>query len=232
MSKRHFGTVRRRSSGRWQATYRHESRVHNVPQTFATKSDALAFLLITEADIHHRAWIDPRSGKVSLKAYANEWLERRTDLAIRTSELYRYLLDNHILPELGAVSFASLAPSKVRGWHAKLAQAHPSTAAKAYRLLSTIMRTAVADGLLLASPCKVSGGGTERVAERPIASLAEVEALAAAMPDRFRLVVLLAHGANSVEESCSDCAAATSTCCVWASRSSGAGLSRATAPPS
>jgi len=192
MSKRHFGSVRRRSSGRWQATYRHDGRVHNAPQTFATKSDALAFLSITEADIRRRAWIDPRARKISVKDYANEWLTRRPDLAVRTTELYRYLLDNHTLPELGSSTLAALAPSRVRGWHAKLAQAHPSTAAKAYRLLSTIMRTAVTDGLILASPCKVVGGGTERAAERPTASLAEIDALAAAMPDRFRLIVLLA----------------------------------------
>jgi integrase len=192
MSKRHFGSVRRRSSGRWQATYRHDGRVHNAPQMFATKSDALAFLSITEADIHRGAWIDPRAGKVSVKDYANEWLARRPDLAIRTTELYRYLLDNHVLPDLGTSSLAALAPSKVRGWHAKLAQSHASTAAKAYRLLSTIMRTAVTDGLILSSPCKVVGGGTERAVERPTASLAEVDALAAAMPERFRLLVLLA----------------------------------------
>ena len=137
MSKRHFGSVRRRSSGRWQATYRHDGRVHNASQMFATKSDALAFLSITEADIHRGAWIDPRAGKVSVKDYANEWLARRPDLAVRTTELYRYLLDSYILPELGSSTLTALAPSKVRGWHAKLAQAHASTAAKAYRLLST-----------------------------------------------------------------------------------------------
>jgi hypothetical protein len=109
MSKPHFGTVRRRSSGRWQASYRHDGRVRNAPQTFATKSDALAFLSITEADIHRGAWIDPRAGKVSVSAYANEWLERRLDLAVRTTELYRYLLDSHILPELGTVSRAGHA---------------------------------------------------------------------------------------------------------------------------
>jgi integrase len=54
------------------------------------------------------------------------------------------------------------------------------------------MRTAVTDGLLLASPCKVVGGGTEHAAGRPVASLAEVHALTAAMPERLRLVVLLA----------------------------------------
>lgn len=192
MSRRHFGSVRQRVSGRWQAFYEHDGRIHNAPQTFATKSDALAFLSITEADIHRGAWIDPRAGKVSVKNYADEWLASRPDLAVRTVELYRYLLDDHILPSLGSTTLATLAPSKVRGWHAKLAQAHSSTAAKAYRLLSTIMRTAVTDGLILASPCKVVGGGSERAAERPIASLAEVDALAAAMPERFRLIILLA----------------------------------------
>lgn len=192
MGKRHFGTVRRRSSGRWQASYWHEGRLHHAPQTFATKSDALAYLSITEADIHRGAWIDPRAGKVTLEEYANEWLARRPELAVRTVELYRYLLDRHIVPALGALSLAALAPSRIRGWHAELAQAHPSTAAKAYRLLAGILRTAVTDGLLLSSPCKVVGGGTERAAERPIATLAEVEALAAAMPEHLRLTVLLA----------------------------------------
>jgi integrase len=67
-----------------------------------------------------------------------------------------------------------------------------STAAKAYRLLSTIMRTAVTDGVVFSSPCRVSGAGVEHSAERPVATVGEVEALADAMPDRLRLVVLLA----------------------------------------
>jgi integrase len=129
---------------------------------------------------------------VTLRTYADEWIARRPELSVRTIELYRYLLDRHILPELGQTTLAALSPSRVRGWHAGLAQEHPSTAAKAYRLLSTIMRTAVVDGLILSSPCKVAGGGAERATERPIATVAEVEALTAAMPDRLRLVVLLA----------------------------------------
>jgi integrase len=54
------------------------------------------------------------------------------------------------------------------------------------------MRTAVVDGLILTSPCKVDGAGSEHAAERPLASIAEVDALAEAMPERLRLVVLLA----------------------------------------
>ena len=54
------------------------------------------------------------------------------------------------------------------------------------------MRTAVTDGLILVSPCKVDGAGVERAAERPIATLGEIDALAEAMPEHLSLIVLLA----------------------------------------
>jgi integrase len=191
VTRRHFGSVRKRSSGRWQATYWHDGRLHSAG-TFVAKADALAYLSTMEADLRRGAWIDPRAGQVTLKTYANEWLDRRPDLAVRTRELYRYVLDRHIFPSLGQSTLAGLAPSKIRGWHAGIAQDHPATAAKAYRLLSTIMRTAVVDGFILTSPCKVDGAGSEHAAERPIATVAEVDALTSAMPERLRLAVLLA----------------------------------------
>jgi integrase len=190
-SRRHFGTVRRRSSGRWQALYFHAGRTHSVG-TFKSKADALVHLAKIEADLHRGAWVDPQEGRTSLEDYAERWLEQRSELAFRTRELYRYLLDRHILPALGQTALASLAPSTIRGWHASLAQAHPSTAAKAYRLLAAILRTAVVDWLLLASPCKVAGAGVERPAERPVASVAEIGALEASMPEHLRLIVPLA----------------------------------------
>ncbi|MDE3107353.1 MAG: site-specific integrase [Acidobacteriota bacterium] len=69
---------------------------------------------------------------------------------------------------------------------------HPATAAKAYRLLSSILKTAVSDGVITANPCRVRGAGVERSPERPVARLDDVEALARAMPERLRVVVLLA----------------------------------------
>jgi integrase len=160
--------------------------------TFAAKADAYAYLSTVEADVRRGAWIDPRSGQVTLREYANEWLSRRPDLALRTRELYRYVLDRHVLPKLGDATLAGLAPSKIRGWHATIAQDHPATAAKSYRLLSSIMRTAVEDGLILNTPCRVKGAGVERAAERPIATVAEIEVLSVAMPEHLRLAVLLA----------------------------------------
>ncbi|MHB2029266.1 MAG: tyrosine-type recombinase/integrase [Acidimicrobiales bacterium] len=189
--RRHFGTVRKRPSGSWQVMYWRDGQRYSAGN-FSAKADALAYLSTIEVDLRRGAWIDPREGEVSLRTYAEEWLKRRPDLAVRTRELYRYVLDKHILPSLGQVTLAGLAPSKIRGWHAGIAQDHPATAAKAYRLLSSIMRTAVIDGLILSSPCKVDGAGTERAVERPIATIAEVEALENAMPEHLRLIVPLA----------------------------------------
>jgi integrase len=190
--RRTFGNVRKLPSGSYQASYWHEGERHIAPHTFASKATANAYLATVEADIRRGGWIDPRAGTVMLRDYANQWLDRRPELAARTAELYRYLLDNHVLPELGHITLAGLSPSKVRAWHAALAKDHAVTAAKAYRLASTILKTAVADGLIVASPCKVKGAGAEHSPERPHATVAEVGTLAAAMPERLRLLVLLA----------------------------------------
>lgn len=135
---------------------------------------------------------DVKSSTITLTTYADEWMGSRIELAERTIELYRWLLDRHIEPTFGDRALESIAPSDVRAWHADSARQHPTTAAKAYRLLSSIMRTAVADELIRRNPCQVRGAATEHAPERPIASMAEVDALAAAMPPDLRVAVLLA----------------------------------------
>jgi len=55
-----------------------------------------------------------------------------------------------------------------------------------------MMRNAVDDELVVKSPCKVVGAATERAAERPVATVAEIEALAKTVPGRLRLLVELA----------------------------------------
>lgn len=127
-----------------------------------------------------------------LSDYANDWLIRRADLAERTAELYRHVLDKHVLVTLGTSTLTALTPAKIRTWYLNIAKDHPATASKAYRLLSSIMRTAVVDGIISKSPCTVEGASTEHPTERPTASAEEVELLSGAMPEHLRIVVLLA----------------------------------------
>jgi integrase len=129
---------------------------------------------------------------VTFVEYAEEWLQGRPDLAVRTVELYRWLLRRHITPTFGDVPLDGITSAAVRLWHAGIAREHPTTAAKAYRLVSSIMRTALVDELIAKSPCQVRGAAVEKAPERPIATMAEVEQLAAAMPTRLRIAVQLA----------------------------------------
>ncbi len=189
--RRASGAVDRLPSGRWRARFRSPDG-GRVTATFALKAQADQWLAAQMTDVGRGAWVDPRAGAVTLSDYAGLWLERRPDLQSRTQELYRYLLDRYIEPELGGVQLGRLSPSRVRAWHADLRARVPTTAAKAYRLLSSICATAVADELIARSPCRVAGAGVEKAEERPVATVAEVAALVKAMPERFRIVVELA----------------------------------------
>lgn len=193
--RRQFGNIRKLQSGRYQARYRDASgQLIGAPDTFATKADAGRFLDQIRTDQDRGAWIDPRAGQVTLTEYAWGWPELRPDLRPRTQELYEGYLRLHILPTFGDVELGSISPARVRAWHAQLiAAGNPgrSTVAKVYRLLSTIMRTAVEDELVLNNPC-ILKAGVERPPERPIATVAQVYEIADAIHPRFRILVLLA----------------------------------------
>jgi len=184
-------SIRRKPSGKWEARYR-DPDGRQRGHTFPTKIEARRFLERVGADMQRGGWVDPRRGQVTLGAYADLWLAHRPDLRPRTVELYRDLLDRRILPVFGETDLSRITPSAVRAWHAELAGRHPSTAAKAYRLLRAILNTAVTDERITRNPCRVEGAGVERASERPTASIAEVDALADAMPDRLAALVLLA----------------------------------------
>jgi len=141
------------------------------------------------------AWVDPRAGQVTLADYSRQWLAARTDLRPRSRELSTSLLRLHIRPALGSLRIARVTPSTVRSWFAELSGDDgpgQATAARSYRLLRTIMNTAVTDELLIKNPCQVTGAGVERSPERPIATVPEVQALADAFGPRSRPAVLLA----------------------------------------
>jgi len=164
-------------------------------RSFRSRKDAEVFEAQERLSRLQGTWSDPAGGNLRLETYATEWLALRPDLRPRTHELYEGLLRIHILPALGSSRLRQLTPGTVRRWHAGLRSSEtigPSTAAKAYRLLHAILETAVEDELVRRNPCLVRRAVAERPAERPIASVAELAALAEAVPPRYRALVLLA----------------------------------------
>jgi integrase len=201
--RRYFGSVRRLPSGRWQARYTGPDgqpwtarTPQGRPLTFDTKGDAEAWLSLRQSEILRGAWLPPAApvaAPVTFRSYAGVWLADR-DLADRTRGDYSAILRDHILPVFGETAVTAITPAAVREWHARLKDTTgPTQRAHAYGLLRTILNTAVADEVIAANPCRVRGGGSVRRAKRiRPATLAELEALVKALPDRYRLMALLA----------------------------------------
>lgn len=196
MSKRQFGSIRKLSSGRYQVRFRDPAtrQLAPAPFTFRTIGEASSWLARAEADLLRGERLERYSSTETLADYSEAWLDHRV-LRPRTVELYRGLLDRHILPVLGGLELGQIAPATVRSWHAQLSRAErpgPVTVAKSYRLLRTICETAVSDDILSRNPCSIKGASSEHSPERPTLSIEQVDAIAAAIERRYRGMVLLA----------------------------------------
>jgi integrase len=160
-------------------------------RTFRTRKEAEQFQAKELTAQVNGTAVDPWAGQTTLAEYADTWLRQRVGLRPKTIELYRYLLDRRILPALGPTQLRALTPARIRGWYADM-PASASTKAKSYRLLRTVLTTAVEDEIIPKNPCIIKGAGTERHAERPIITAAQVAQLTDAVNRRYRAMILLA----------------------------------------
>lgn len=195
--RRTFGKIRKLPNGRLQASYiGPDGGRHFAPRRFQTKFDAEAWLVDRNREISRGEWVaeiaDKPSKPVTFGEYADAWLADRT-LKPRTREHYTRLLRQQINPTFAKVPLTAFTPHKVRAWHTSLGTATPTLRAHAYGLLRTILGEAVHDGEILSNPAHIRGAGnSKRVHKIKPASLPELEAIALAMPERYRLMVLLA----------------------------------------
>jgi integrase len=193
-----FGRIRKLPSGRYQAGYvGPDLALHNGLSTFETLMDARAWLAAERRHMEGGTWVAPRARNratkpATLGAFADAWLKDR-QLKPRTRALYRSLLDQKILPQLGDLPLKDITSLTVRNWYASLPAEHPSRRVHAYSLLRTILGSAVTEDLIPSNPCHIRGAGnSKRVHQIKPASLAELEGIIAVLPDRYRLMVLLA----------------------------------------
>ena len=89
-----------------------------------------------------------------------------------------------VLAALGVLTVADIKPATFRKWRKKLLDSGIGlvTLAKAYRLLETILNTAVDDGLIKTNPCRIDGAGQEHSPERPVLTITQVFAWPMASP--------------------------------------------------
>jgi integrase len=200
---RGFGHIRRLPSGRWQASYIGPDLVrHTAPTTFDDKDTAIVWLSKERGLIEADAWTSPKARKAAVSRhsfadYSRAWVEsRRTrsgPIKPRTKAHYLTLLDRVLIPAFGEAPVRILSPEAVDVWYATLDPSTPTLNAHAYALLKSICKTAVEKKILTVNPCQITGAGNAKRARKiEPATLAELEAIVAAVPRRYQLMILLA----------------------------------------
>ena len=189
--RREFGSIRKLSSGRYQARFWDETTGEHVPapRTFPTRANAATWLSEVQAGLIDAGHQD----LPTLERYAYDWMETRP-LSPRTRDLYAHELRKHILPTFGHLALDELSAGQVRRWFADQLRSGLSrtTVAKQYRLLRSILATALDEELITKNPCQIKGGGVEASPERQIPELGIVADLAAALPDHLAAVPWIA----------------------------------------
>ena len=194
--RRRFGNVRQLPSGRWQVRYRGpDGQMRSLPRTFEAKRDAERTLSVVETQLIQDDWTDPKRGTITFSDYAQRWITQRPGLRPSTVQLYHRLLRKYVLAQLGDMALNKITTVLVREWRATLIEEGVSQtmAAKAYRLLRAILMTAaLEDRLIPRNPCQIRGADKEYSEERPVLTVAQVLALAEAMPYRkYRVLILI-----------------------------------------
>lgn len=184
-----------------------EERI-KAPHAFDYKMDARQWLdaehkLIssgqrTHPNVRAKAALEAReverSRRMTFGDYAERWFERNVSRwKPRTEQTYRQLLDAYILPVFGETPLNEISVDDVGEWYDELANT-PSARGNSYGLLKQILDVACTppNPILAFNPCQIKGGARHAGGERPVAAPEQVAKLADAMPDKYRLAVLLA----------------------------------------
>jgi len=166
-------------------------------KSFRTKTEAEAFTVTTAADVHRGVYLDPASGKVTLRSFAETWLGMQTNWEASTREAVEMRLHRHIYPKLGGYTLAQLTqrPSIIQSWLAGLGVS-AAYGRIVLTTLSTIMSAAVADELITRNPCQVKTVKRPKISASRIEprSAEQVSATGAALPDAFRILADLGAG--------------------------------------
>jgi integrase len=194
-------SVAQRPDGKFRARFRDQAGKEHAAH-FATKSAAKRWLDEQTAAIVTHQYVDPRSGKITFRQYAEQWRSVQVHRP-GTQEHIEARLRCHVYPVLGDRPMSSIRASDIQALTKRLSeQLAPSTAAVVLRIVSSVFRAAVRDRVIAYSPCE--GIKLPKVTKSRVEPLATevVLALAYAVPDRYRALVILAAGTGMRQGEC------------------------------
>jgi integrase len=190
-----MANIQRWHGGRWRARWRTPDG-RDQSKVFDRKVDAERHLV----DVQHRiltgSYVDDRLGRVTVKAYAEEWRARQVH-RLSTRDLVELALRNRVYPTFGDRELGSIHPSEVQTWVTKLSQRlAPSTVEQTFRLLAGIYLDAVRDRYVVRTPCDgVKLPRRDKVEVVP-PTVEQVQEIVTRLPERYRACGWVAAGAG------------------------------------
>jgi integrase len=204
--RRGFGELERRTTASgvsYRARYAMPDG-NRYSRSFATKMDAEGWLATERSLIDRDQWTPPNVRRLAderrkreaasntVGKYAERYLRER-GLRPNTVWGYRALLKSRILPYFAEMPLRDVTLSEIKAWRASLDEKTESTNAAAYRLLRSLLQAAEEEELIDRAPPKIRGASTARVKRVAVpATFDELAAIINAMPDRLKLLIVLA----------------------------------------
>jgi integrase len=186
-------SIDKRPDGQFRARWRQYPGGPQRTKHFRRKADARRFLDGVRGDLARGVYIDPRSGQVSFRDYAEEWrvIQPHAD-GTRTSVESDLRL--HIYPRLRG-PMSAIRPSHVQAMVTGLDELAASTLRRVYGRVVTIFRAAVRDRIIAASPCvDIRLPRARSTAIDEVLTTDQVLVLADAVPDRYRALIIAGAG--------------------------------------
>jgi integrase len=185
--------VKQLPNKKWQARWR-DAHNHTRAKTFRLKADAIAHhnAMVTERDSGLNP--SPTAGKITLAAWADQWLAGAMNLSQGTTETYRRDLDRYILPTLGEVRLRSLTSEAIEALLAQELEAKiaPSSVHRHYRTIRRCLEVATERNIIGRNPCTPITPPRIPRTEMRFLTAEQVELLATEISDRYRAWVLVA----------------------------------------
>lgn len=185
----------KRNPKRWVARY-YGPDGRQRSKSFGRKVDATAFLSKMQTEKLRGQWIDPRGAQVRFGEWAREWFAGKHTLGEHAWDRDEGLLRIHVIPPFEHMAIGRINPLDIRSWTNDLVAKglSPHTIRPCVRIMSAIMRAAVAAKLIAESPVLhdiIDLPPLERKRERFLTET-EVERLAESIEPHYRLIVLMA----------------------------------------
>lgn len=197
--RRHFGSIKRQRSGRYQASYEKTDGTRVTgPRTFTSQKLASDWLAEQQSKLA-RGDVDAVVSPLTFTEYAETYIEtlQAVGRSPRTIVDYQSLLTNRLLPTFGHVKLRDITPDAVTRWYVQQGDKQASARAHAYGLLLSIMKQATIDRLIEFNPVHIKGASSvKRKSKITVLSAAEIDQLASLMPQRYRLMVHIAAWAG------------------------------------